>query len=158
MLVTIYYVIIQKTMYHESQRLTLRLSFVRSSRSQIFFKIDVIKIFINFTGKHLCWGLFLIKFKTDSNTDAFPWNFVNFKNIFFTEHLRWLILERFCEGASLVKVLHFCHFNIFGINHRCFRKMPIKKNNEYCDCWYVYRFPCFFLIDCHAILKDFLWS
>ena len=30
----------------------------RSSRLQIFFKIDVFKIFI---GKHLCWSLFLIK-------------------------------------------------------------------------------------------------
>ena len=53
-----------------------------------------------------------------------------FKNSFFTEQLRWLILEGFCEGTSLVKILQFCHFNIFGINNRCFRKMPIKKNNE----------------------------
>ena len=29
-----------------------------------------------------------------------------------------------------VKILQSCHFNICGINHRCFRKMPIKKNNE----------------------------
>ena len=36
----------------------------------------------------------------------------------------------FCEGTSLVKILQPCHFNIFGINQRCFRKMPIKKNNE----------------------------
>ena len=27
---------------------------VSSSRSQMFFKIDVLKNFINFTGKHLC--------------------------------------------------------------------------------------------------------
>ena len=33
----------------------------RSSRSQMFFKIDVLKNFANFTGKHLCWSLFLIK-------------------------------------------------------------------------------------------------
>ena len=50
----------------------LQLSFVRSSRSQMFFKIDVIKNFVNFTGKHLCWSLFLIKFKTDSNVDVLP--------------------------------------------------------------------------------------
>ena len=30
----------------------------RSSRSQMFFKIVVIKTFANFTGKHLCWSLF----------------------------------------------------------------------------------------------------
>ena len=30
-----------------------------SSRSQIFFKTGVLKNFANFTGKHLCWSLFL---------------------------------------------------------------------------------------------------
>ena len=33
----------------------------RSSRSQMLFEIDVLKNFSNFTGKHLCWSLFLIK-------------------------------------------------------------------------------------------------
>ena len=27
----------------------------------MFFKIGVLKIFVNFTGKHLCWNFFLIK-------------------------------------------------------------------------------------------------
>ena len=31
----------------------------RSSRLQILFKIGVLKSFANFTGKHLCWSLFL---------------------------------------------------------------------------------------------------
>ena len=48
---------------------------------------------------------------------------------FFMEHLR-LLLEGVCKGTSLVKILQFCYFNIFGINYRCFRKMTIKKNNE----------------------------
>ena len=30
----------------------------RCTRSQIFFKIDVLKNFAIFTGKHLCWSLF----------------------------------------------------------------------------------------------------
>ena len=34
----------------------------RSSRSQMFFKIGVLKNFKNVTGKHLRWGLFIIKF------------------------------------------------------------------------------------------------
>ena len=43
-------------------------------------KIDVLKNFPNFTGKHLCWSLFLIKLqalkpatplKKDSNTGGF---------------------------------------------------------------------------------------
>ena len=33
----------------------------RSSRSRIFFKIDVLKEFPIFTGKYLCWSLFLVK-------------------------------------------------------------------------------------------------
>ena len=43
-----------------------RLSFVnpkkgRSSRLKVFFKIGAFKNLQNFTGKHLCWSLFLIK-------------------------------------------------------------------------------------------------
>ena len=35
-------------------------SFFKSSCSQIFFKIGIPKNFANFTGKPLCWSLFLI--------------------------------------------------------------------------------------------------
>ena len=31
----------------------------RNSRLQMFFKIGALKSFVNFTGKHLCWSLFL---------------------------------------------------------------------------------------------------
>ena len=34
----------------------------RTSRSQIFFKIGVLKNFANVTQKHLCWIFFSIKF------------------------------------------------------------------------------------------------
>ena len=34
---------------------------IRSSRSPMFLKIGALKKFAIFTGKHLCWGLFLIK-------------------------------------------------------------------------------------------------
>ena len=34
---------------------------IRSSRSQMFFKIGVLKTAANFTGKHLCWSLFFNK-------------------------------------------------------------------------------------------------
>ena len=37
--------------------------FCRSSRSQMFFKIYVLKHFANFTGKHLCWSLILRTFQ-----------------------------------------------------------------------------------------------
>ena len=34
---------------------------VRSSHSQMFFKIGILKKFADITGKHLCWSLSLIK-------------------------------------------------------------------------------------------------
>ena len=34
---------------------------IRSRRLQMFFKINVLTNFAILTGKHLCWGLFLIK-------------------------------------------------------------------------------------------------
>ena len=42
----------------------LNLSRIRSSRTQMFFKIGVLflgVLFANFTGKHRCYSLFLIK-------------------------------------------------------------------------------------------------
>ena len=33
----------------------------RSSRWQMFFKIDALKNFAIFIGKHMCWSLFLIQ-------------------------------------------------------------------------------------------------
>ena len=135
----------RKRCLHESQRKTLWLSFVnvrkdRSSRSQIVFKIGVLKNLRNFTGKDLCWESLFNKVAylmacnfTEKRLQHryFPVKFRKFLRIpFFTEHLWWLLLEGVCKGTSLVKILQSCHFNIFGINHRCFRKMPIKKNNE----------------------------
>ena len=68
--------------------------------------------------------------KRKSST-CFPAKFRKFlRTHFFIGHLRWLLLEEVSEGTSLVKILQLCHFNIFGINRRCFRKMPIKNNNE----------------------------
>ena len=58
----------------------LFVSLVRSSCSQMIFKIGVLKNFAIFTEKYLCWTLFLIKLpdlrlanliKRDSNTGVF---------------------------------------------------------------------------------------
>ena len=60
----------------------------------MFFKIDFLKTFINFIGKHLCWSLFLRKLQ-DVRTSAcnfikkrlqckcFPVNIAKFLNTFF---------------------------------------------------------------------------
>ena len=44
-----------------SLSLQIEVTTYRRSRSQMFFKIGVLKDFAIFTGKHLCWGLFLLK-------------------------------------------------------------------------------------------------
>ena len=84
---------------HTPKRCSCRNSFVtnhhqlqyhvllRSSRSQRFFKIGVLKNLTILTGKHLCWCLVLIKLhglrpatllKRDSNIDVFLWVLRNF--------------------------------------------------------------------------------
>ena len=66
---------------------TFHLTFCRSSHLQVFFKIAILKNFVIFTGKHLCWSLFLIKLQTfrlvtlskrDSYTGVFLWIMWNF--------------------------------------------------------------------------------
>ena len=75
---------------------TLSLIF-KSSRSQMIFKIGVLKHYAIFTRKYLCWSYFLIKLqawrptillKRDSNTDIFLEYCETFKNICFKEYLR----------------------------------------------------------------------
>ena len=67
----------------------------------MFSKIGSIKKFVIFTGKHLSWGLFLIKFqvyrstnllKIDSNTGVSCGYCKIFKNSFPIQQLRWLLL------------------------------------------------------------------
>ena len=66
------------------------------SRSQMFFKIEILKHFTNLTGKHLRWSFFVIKLqalrpetllKTDSNTGIFLWYFQIFKENIFLQNI-----------------------------------------------------------------------
>ena len=67
----------------------------RSSRSQMFLKLGVLKNFINFTGKHFCWSLQVYNFiKKRFQHSCFPVKFVKFlRRPFFKEHFRWLLLS-----------------------------------------------------------------
>ena len=60
---------------------------MQSIRSQMFFKVGVLKNFANFTGKHLCWSLFLIKLQAwrhgTQPTQLFPMKFAKFFWTFF---------------------------------------------------------------------------
>ena len=68
----------------------------------MFFKKGAPKIFATFTGKHLCWSLFLKKLQAwrpaslltrDSEQRCFPVNIAKFlRTPLFLEHLRWLLL------------------------------------------------------------------
>ena len=62
----------------------------RSSRCQMFFKIGVPKNFVTFTGKHLCWSLFLIKLQAFRLIPirVFSCEYCEiFKNTYFEEYL-----------------------------------------------------------------------
>ena len=70
---------------------------------QMFFKICLHKNFANFTGKHQCWSAFLMKLQLWRSAMLlrsarlhhrfFPVNLF-LKTPFFTEHLRWLLLNK----------------------------------------------------------------
>ena len=74
----------------------------RSSRSQVFFKIGVLKNFPKFTGKHLLWIFFLIKLQARRPATVlkkrfqymcFRVNIAKFlRKAFFIENLRWFLL------------------------------------------------------------------
>ena len=65
-----------------------RKSSYRSIRSQMLFKIGVLKNFANFTGKHLCQSLFFdkgagLRLQLWTQVGEFLWNLRNTKNTFF---------------------------------------------------------------------------
>ena len=74
---------------------------------------------------------------------CFPVKFCKFsRTIFFYRIPPVAASGRESEGTSIARILQSCHFNICGINHRCFRE--IIMNNR--DCRNIYRFSCFVLI------------
>ena len=75
--------------------------FVRSSNPEVLYKIDVLKNFAKFTGKHLCqspgWGLQLYE-KRDPGTGVFLWILQDFKNSFF--YRTTLVVTSFLSTSS----------------------------------------------------------
>ena len=68
----------------------------KHSRLQIFYKIDVLKNFTKFAGKHMCWTLIFNKLhKKKALTEVFSCEFCgNFNDTFFIiEYLWWLVLK-----------------------------------------------------------------
>ena len=58
----------------------------RSSRSQMFFKIDVLKNFPNFTGKHQCWSCRPQGLKKRLQHRCFPVKFARFLRTTFLQN------------------------------------------------------------------------
>ena len=104
------------------------------SRSQMLFKIGVLKKFTNFTGKHLCWSRFLIKlqgwkrsfitivfwnFGTDPATQTF---FLCFHRLTKTTALTPAVMTKplFAQnslGLSLAMLIAFTHLDLFPWLH-----------------------------------------
>ena len=94
-------------------------SLCRSSRSQMFFKIGVLKNFVSFTWKHLSWTLLLIKLQAWNFIKrrllhrCFPVKCAKLRTPVFREHLRWLLLSMllFMNVSSFTSpLLHFHYF------------------------------------------------
>ena len=82
----------------------------RSSLLQMFFKIDVLRSFTNFTGKHLCWSLFsknlqagdLPFHKKRLQHSCFPVKFAKFlRTLFLTEHFLRLLPYFFHKKCTI---------------------------------------------------------
>ena len=85
----------------------------RSSRLQMIFKIDVLKDFAIFKGKHLCWSLFLItlqglksaaSLERDSITGVFLWWKLPLEaaseNELLNSNLRFFLFKRMYKNFS----------------------------------------------------------
>ena len=90
-----------------------------SSCSYMFFKIGVPKNFAKFTGKHLYWSLFLIKFQV-SPTQVFSCEFwlqfffrTPLGNCFWRCHAEFFVVIYICyPAATMVKLKE--HLEIYG--------------------------------------------
>ena len=122
----------------------------------MFFKMDALKNFLNFTGKkpvlesfpNKVAGLKVCNFiKKSLQRRCFPVKFHKFLGApFFKEHLRWLFLEGVCKGTSLVKIFRSCHFNVLESITDASERCPLRKIMNKRNCWNFYRFSCFFWI------------
>ena len=100
----------------------------RSSRSQHVLKIGGLKNFANFTVKHLCWTLFLIKLLTwmpetllkgDYNTVC-PWNLRIFQKHLFLQNTcgGFYLSSNICQLIPILPIWSICLFITYFSLHR----------------------------------------
>ena len=82
-------------------RFIFHITLFQKQPPEVFYKKAVLKNFAIFTGKHMCWNLFLIKLqairltsllKRDSNIRYFPVNIVKFLRAPIFENVRERLL------------------------------------------------------------------
>ena len=117
----------------------------RCSHRWCSVKKVLLKIFANFTGKHLCWSHFLIKLqvwrcatllKRDTNTGALLWNLRNFYStnnsfchLLFAQYFSFSLFHSGDINSKVVEELVFKNLNLgsawnqssFGSNVVCMR-------------------------------------
>ena len=103
----------------------------------MFFKIGFLINFANFTGKQLCWCLFLIKLQTfrfllkRDSTQVFSCQICEFANFlrtpFFTEHLQWLLLSLI---RSVIVCLSGSQILLFSIDF--INSVTLSPSFEFC--------------------------
>ena len=119
---------------YEMSRWANTLSKSRSSCSQMFFKIDSLKIFAIFTGKHLCWIVFFSFIKEILQHRCFPVNIAKFlRTSFFTEHQQ-LLLKVNNKDTGTISMNFFLIFLLFicRLNWETFQMEKISLPN----CWF----------------------
>ena len=136
----------------------------RNSLSKMFHKVSALRNFAEFRGKHLHWSLFFHKVadwmlatfsKKETQVQLFScqssefWGTFNFKNTFFTEHLRTNasdLLTEFPINFRSVNEIFNLKNNIIHIVAMLFLYLTIRLN------WYVPNF-CKPLANCVLWLK-----
>ena len=105
-----------------------QIAIIRSSPSQMFFKINVLRNFTIFTGNHLCLSLFLIKLQTSrSDTGAFLLIQRNCYKQLFIEHLRWLLLHNQDSVFTLFNIVKF----------HCLAQATCRFSQVFCQLVYI---------------------
>ena len=100
-------------------------TYLQSSRLEVFCKKGVHKTFVEFTGKHLCQSIFLNKVAGLRHPDMLKKTLIQvfssefweiFRNTFFIEHFRWLLVWYYCiitatQSRDLVQVISL-HYRV----------------------------------------------
>ena len=132
-------------------KIFLHVNRYKSSRLQIFFKTGVCKNLAIFTGKHPCWGLFLIKFLFNKvSLHMTPKQVLSceycktVQNSFFTEQLRWLLLPLNSNKGKKKKVRKCYHLRVTYSKHGAlslgYRKNIILHSSFSCTMFFFIKF------------------